>query len=99
MAQPHTLSTEVTTPMTKCADPAPGDIVVTRVADRYHIGWVRTDHRPVPAIAFRNTEDEALALACKVRKPDHRVFLFGVAGSTHCVEIDHADYEADDWIE
>jgi hypothetical protein len=77
------------------AEPASGDVVVTRIAHRYHIGWVEAIGKSISALAVRNDEDEAFALACKVRPPGRRVFLYGGANSAAYVQIACADFQGD----
>jgi hypothetical protein len=69
-------------------EPAAGDIVVTKVADRYHIGRVQSDGKPLVTIGVVNNLDDALVLACRVVAEPKRVILWG--GSTKYSEIDCA---------
>jgi hypothetical protein len=70
--------------------PAPGDIAVTKVANRYHIGQVHADRDVLTAITMRTDRGDALALACRFVMGRQRVFLYDDAGSRDFVEIDCA---------
>ena len=70
--------------------PAPGDVVVTKVADRYHIGQVQADRDVLTAITMRTDRSDALAFACRFVTGHQRVFLYDQAHTRDCVEIDCA---------
>ena len=74
---------------TPALQPAPGDVVVTKVADRYHIGQVHADRNVFTAIAMRSDRDDALALACRFVTGCQRVFLHG-PNSREYVQVDCA---------
>lgn len=69
--------------------PAPGDVVVTKVADRYHIGRVHADSDVLTTIAVLTHRNAALASACRLVTGHQRVFMSAQAGSGH-IEIDCA---------
>jgi O-acetyl-ADP-ribose deacetylase (regulator of RNase III) len=70
------------------ADPATGDVVVTKVGTHYHIGRVQGVGQPFETIAVRDDRNDALALACRAVTARHRVFLYGQAGGTNRQQID-----------
>ena len=74
---------------TPARQPAPGDVVVTKVADRYHIGQVHADRNVFTAIAMRTDRDDALALACRFVTGRQRVFTYG-KNSRHYEQVDCA---------
>ena len=68
--------------------PAPGDVIVTKVGDRYHIGQMSAARKVLTQIAMRADLDDALDLARRFVTRRQRVFLYKYAGTPDCVEID-----------
>ena len=62
---------------TRSRQPAPGDVVVTKVGDRYHIGQVHGARIVLTPIAMRTERDDAFALAFRFVTRRQRVFLYG----------------------
>jgi hypothetical protein len=61
--------------------------VVTKVADRYHIGQVHADRDVLTAITMRTGRGDALTFACRFVTGPQRVFLCG----THAREYVQVD--------
>jgi hypothetical protein len=58
-----------------------GDIIVARMDDHYAIGRIDTDDGNEEHLASKLDRAEALALACTLAGPAHRVFCYDAAGS------------------
>ena len=72
--------------------PAPGDVIVTKVGNRYHLGQVAAARRVLTQIAMRADLDDALDLARRFATRRQRVFLYKYAGAPDYVEIDGATH-------
>ena len=70
--------------------PAEGDVVVTKVANHYHVGRVQAEGKPWASIEATDRLADALALACGLTTGSQRVFLYARSGLLHRVEIDCA---------
>jgi hypothetical protein len=64
-----------------------GDIVVTKVVDRYHIGRVAANGKAITVIDVRDDRAEALAFACTQVTGDQRVILYYRSGSLDRREV------------
>ena len=64
-----------------------GDIVVTRVARHYALGRMTADLRTQTPVDTQNTRADALSQACLLAGAEHRVFLYELAGTGQCVQI------------
>ena len=72
--------------------PGAGDIVVTKVADHYHVSRTQAEEKPVITIQSMNRLGDALTLACQlVTGSPRRVFLYDRGDRLHYVEIDCAN--------
>jgi hypothetical protein len=67
--------------------PEPGDVMVTKVAERYHIGQVQADTDVFTTIAVLADRNAAFTLACQLVTGRQRVFLYPQSGSADSVEI------------
>lgn len=71
--------------------PVAGDVVVTKVADRYHLGRVQVPGRPWASIKETDGLSNLLSLACRLVSGSQRVLLYDRGGSLHCIAIDCAN--------
>jgi hypothetical protein len=71
--------------------PAAGDIVVTRVANHYHVSRVLLEGRPWVSIQAFDSESDALTLACGLILEPQRVLLYARGDRHHYVQIDCAN--------
>jgi hypothetical protein len=69
---------------------AAGDIVVTKVADHYHISRAQGAGKPFAPLDVMDRRDDAIARACQLASGHQRVFFYPKAGSPECAEIDCA---------
>ena len=70
--------------------PGAGDIVVTKVAEHYHVGRVQAEGTPSVPIQAMNRIGAVLTLACELISGSQRVFLYDHGGLLHHSEIDCA---------
>ena len=56
--------------------PAAGDIVVTKVANHYHVGRVEDEGQPWASCPDPGLSRHALTLACQLASGSEQVFLF-----------------------
>jgi len=70
--------------------PTAGDIVVTKVANHYHVGRVEAEGKPWASIEAMDRLADAMTLACRLIAGSERVFLYARSGLLHRVEIDCA---------
>jgi hypothetical protein len=71
--------------------PVTGDVVVTKVAEHYHVGRVQAEGTPSVSIQQVDRLGDALTLACQlVTGSRRRVFLNDRVDRLHYVEIDCA---------
>ena len=77
-------------PPLKARQPTAGDIVVTKVANHYHVGRVEADGRPRASIRTLDRLADALTLACRLVAASEHVFLFDRGDRLHSVAIDCA---------
>ena len=69
--------------------PAAGDIVVTKVANHYHVGRVQPAGKPLATIApAMDRRSDALALACGLVTGSQRVFLYAHSDQRARVDTD-----------
>lgn len=71
--------------------PSAGDIVVTRVASHYHVSRILFEGKPWVSLEATNSEADALTLACRLIRPQQRVFLSGLGSKAKPVLIDCAN--------
>ena len=65
-----------------------GDIVVTAVAEQFAIGRMMADGKTQESLGSRQTRADALPEACALAGAEHRVFLYGCAGTSHYLPFD-----------
>ena len=65
-----------------------GDIIVTAVAGHYAIGRMTADGNTHELLRTRQNRAEALTKACALAGAEHRVFLYGNAGTSHYLPFD-----------
>jgi hypothetical protein len=70
--------------------PVAGDVVVTKVANHYHVGRVEAEGKPLASIQAMDRFADALALACRLVSGSQHVFLYDRGDRPHYVEIDCA---------
>ena len=70
--------------------PTAGDIVVTKVANHYHVGRVEAEGKPWTSIQTMDRLADALTLACRLVSGSQHVFLYDRGDRLHYVEIDCA---------
>ena len=70
--------------------PILGDIVVTKVTDRYAIVRVQGEGTPWASIQTSETQSAALSLACHLITGSERVFLYARDGLLHRIVNDCA---------
>lgn len=71
--------------------PVAGDIVVTKVANHYHVGRAQAEGTPSVSIQQMDRLGDALTLACQlITGSARRVFLYDRGDRLHYVEIDCA---------
>jgi|KBSSwiStaDraftv2_1062776.scaffolds.fasta_scaffold1815338_1 hypothetical protein len=70
--------------------PVVGDIMVTKVGDRYHIGRVQADRDVFTTIAVLDDRTAACNLACQLASGRQRVFIYRQPAVSDHLEIDCA---------
>ena len=74
---------------------AAGDIVVTKVADHYHISRAQGAGKPFAPLDVIDRRADAIARACQLATGQQRVFMYGKGGSPDCVEVNCAKPKTD----
>ena len=77
-------------PPIKARHPATGDVVVTKVANHYHVGRVEAEGKPWVSIETTDRFADALTLACRLVSAAQHVVLYDRGDRLHYVEIDCA---------
>lgn len=70
--------------------PIAGDVVVTKIANHYHVSRVQAEGKPWASIKEMDRVADALTFACGLITGSQRVFLYARSGLLHRVEIDCA---------